>query len=388
MTEQRIERQPRNHTVRNAGILGTGAVALLLGVASLGGALRGEPTRAESSYSPSPYPTELATQRPSEAGASPSPETSGSPEVAIQTFVVEKLGTFEVQPGDFIAGDISMSDTKESAIFPLYDQDTLKAADVQDNTKTALYVDVQAPGVIHAEWGAYVTRGLTPEKKAETLKLQAISKERAGFEKIDVVIWTGYDTTVDQAGYKADKTPGSVPSNTTENGTGYNLEGVDNQSKIRLILNLFATGKVDADSAEGKALLDVLADCFCGGTTCAKPAETPAPSAIPTPEAVCEPMNDNIMKAGETYEVSGKEFIVQGDVLIDGVKYYDSNAKTGAIDIVLDSKTHTIKAPWGADVQVFEDCATDQFIQDTYSTDLEQLKATGRILDTKSLKQS
>lgn len=364
--------------------------AVILAAAILGSAflLSGGKTEQNSGNnggSQSPIAGETATPRPSEAAGTPTPEPSS--EVEAQSITVEKLGTFEVLPGDIIAGDVSMSDTKDSAIFPLYDQDTHKAADVKDNTKTALYVEVQAPGIIHAEWGATVTRGLTPEKKAEMLKLQAISKERAGFSKVDVVIWTGYDTTVDQAGFKAtgEQTSIVTPVNPSENATGYNLDGLNNQDKLRVILKLFADGKVDPDSQEGKVLMDVLVNCLCG---CSNPTETPKPIQSQAPEACTTPsFNDHVMKAGETYRVpTGVDFIAQGDVVIDGKKTYDNNEKTGAVSVVIDQKSNTIKAPWGADIQVFE-CATDQFIKDVYNHDLEQLQATNRSLDKNSINQ-
>lgn len=350
-----------------AGLLG--AAYLLSGN---GGEIR--PANADRQTS-SPTASEMATPTSSEAPGTPSAE------VEIQNFTVEKLGSFEVLPGDIISGDVSMSDTKDSAIFPLYDQDTHKAADVVDNTKTALYVDVQAPGIVHAEWGATVTRGLTAEKKAEMLKLQAISKERAGFDKVDVVIWTGYETTVDEAGFKATGEQSSIVNPSASPEAGQNLDGLNNQDKIRVILNLFKEGNLT--SQEEAVLLDILVNCLCG---CSNPTETPKPT--PTPEACVVPtMKDHVMKPGETYKVpAGVDFIAQGDVTIDGKKTYDSNEKTGAISVVIDEKANTIKAPWGADIQVFE-CATDQFIKDTYTHDLEQLQATNRSLDKNSINQ-
>lgn len=379
-----------NHNLRKVGI-GSLAALGLIGAFGIGGALNGGPKDISADNS---SPTPSASEAAGTPEASKAPEVSAAPEVNIQNFAVEKLGSFEVLPGDIIAGDIAMSDTKDSAIFPLYDQDTHKAVDVKDNTKTALYVEVQAPGVVHAEWGATVTRGLTAEKKAEMLKLQAISKERAGFDEVKVVVWTGYETTVDQAGFKANNEQGSIlPTSSASPDaspiTGSNLEDISNQDKIKLILNLFATGKIDANSAEGKALLDVLANCFCSKTECTKPAETPKPTPEPTksPEACIPSMKDHVMKPGETYKVpTGIDFIAQGDVLIDGKKTYDSNEKTGAVSVVTDSKGNIIKAPWGADIQVFE-CATDPFIKETYNNDVDQLKATGRSLDKNSINQ-
>ena len=392
----------RNRKIRNAGILATAGLA----IAMVGGSCANN--EVKPTYTPNPTATKLATPSTSEAGASPSlspiPEVSSSPEASIQTFVVEKLGTLEVQPGDFIAGDISMSNTKDSAVFPLFDQDTHKAADVTDNTKTALYVDVQVPGVIHAEWGAFVTRGLTPEKKAEMLKLETLQKLRAGFSKTDVVLWTGYDTTVDEAGFKADSTSSATPVNPSESpaastnptaspeaspATGYNLENISNQEKTRLILNLFAEGKVDPNSAEGKALLDVLANCFCA-TTCTKPAEIPAPSAMPsatpsaTPEAQCTPLTDIYLKSGQKVTVQGP-FNVLGDVTMDGVSRHDSSSKTFAVDKVTDTKQHIIIAPWGADVQKFNTCANPQVQTTAYGKAVDDGKSSGRTFDSNSL---
>jgi hypothetical protein len=359
-----------------AGILGAAYLFSGNGV----GRPDGRPASADSG-SFSPTASEMATPNVSEAAGSPEP----SAEVEIQNFTVEKLGTFEVLPGDIIAGDVAMSDSKDSAIFPLYDQDTHKAADVTDNTKTALYIDVQAPGVVYAEWGATVTRGLTAEKKAEMLRLQAVSKERAGFDKVDVVIWTGYDSTVDEAGYKADNTQGQVTENPSMNDiTGGNLENLDSQSKIKVVLSIIAEGNLTPE--QENVLMDILISCLCSCSNPEAPKPTPAPSS--TPEACVNPsFKDHVMKAGETYKIpAGVDFIAQGDVKIDGKRTYDSNEKTGAISVVTDQKANTIFAPWGADIQVF-DCSTDAFVKQTYQHDKEQLEATGRSVDKNSINQ-
>lgn len=394
MTEQRnetlrqqepviVHKESKRSLTGPAAIIAAGAIAsayLLSG--GIGG--RTEPRPANADFgSSSPAASEMATPTVSEAAGSPEP----SAEVEIQNFTVEKLGAFEVLPGDIISGDVAMSDSKDSAIFPLYDQDTHKAADVTDNTKTALYVDVQAPGVVHAEWGATVTRGLSAEKKAEMLKLQAISKERAGFDKVDVVIWTGFDTTVDEAGYKADGAGSQSGTNVNPDNTNFNdvtgsLENMDNQSKIKVVLSIIAEGNLTSE--QENVLMDILISCLC---SCSNP-ETPKPTPSSTPEACVNPsFKDHVMKAGETYKVpAGVDFIAQGDVKIDGRKTYDSNEKTGAISVVTDQKANTIVAPWGADIQVF-DCTTDAFITETYKHDLEQLQATGRKLDSNSINQ-
>lgn len=375
MTElsRNIEKS-KGHRVRNT-LVSTGLASAFVGVLAFGGGLNGAPKTASANGG------ETATPSASSA-ASGSPEASNSPEVQIQNFTVEKLGTFDVLPGDIIAGDVSMSDSKDSSILPLYDQDTHKAADVTDNTKTALYVEVQTPGVVHAEWGATVTRGLTAEQKAEMLKLQTISKTRAGFDKVDVVVWTGYNTTTDEAGFKSDGTQGSSMPNPSESPMpGANLDGANKQELINTILDEIHKGNLTQDQEYN--LMQQLIACLC---SCGTPSETPKPTPTPTPE-VCVPMEDHFLKKGQTLKVkAGERFIVQGDVLIDGKRRFDSLQKTGAIDEILDGKSHTVKAPYGADVQVFNTCATDVFIANTYNHDLGQLKASGRTLDTKSLK--
>lgn len=377
-----IIRESKRDLKGPAAILAAGALGVAFLLSGNGGEIR--PANADRQTS-SPTAGEMGTPTASEAAGTP--ESSQAAEVEIQNFTVEKLGSFEVLPGDIISGDVAMSDSKDSAIFPLYDQDTHKAADVTDNTKTALYIDVQAPGVVHAEWGATVTRGLTAEKKAEMLKLQAISKERAGFDKVDVVIWTGYDSTVDEAGYKADGAQSqggtNVNPDTNFNDVTGGLENLDNQSKIKVVLSIIAEGNLTPE--QENVLMDILISCLCSCSNPEAPKPTPAPSS--TPEACVPVMNDHVMKAGETYKVpAGVDFIAQGDVTIDGKKTYDSNEKTGAISVVTDEKANTIKAPWGADIQVF-DCATDAFIKETYTHDLEQLQATGRKLDSNSINQ-
>ena len=391
MTEQLTNRRRENHTVRNIFLV----AGLAAGTFAAGGILA-DGNKSGSLYN-SQTTAEVATPGTSEAGASPSgsPEPSSSPEastVAIQNIEVKELTTYAVLPGDFIPGDVSMSDSADSAVFPLYDTDTHKAADVTDNTKTALYVDVQAQGVVHAVYGDItVIRGMTAEQKAEFLKDDTASKLRSGFSKVDVVLWTGYDTTVDEAGYKADGTLSTTPVvSPSESPAATTIDNINNmslsaQEKATIVLNILNTD-TNLTSADKLGLLELLAACMCG---CGTPeAPTPTPTPKPTQEPVCVPMDDHFMKKGETFKVNGKDFIVQGDVFIDGVRHFDNSGKTGAIDEVLDGKSHTIVAPYGADVQEFNACATDANINDLYNKDLSQLKASGRTLDKLSLKKN
>ena len=370
------QRQPNDHRVRNrAVVLAGGALAVALAFGAGGALSNKEPARGTDYLGPTP--AALATPTTSEASASPSPEAKA------QNFHIEVLGAFEVQPGDMISGDVAMSDTKDSAIFPLYDTDTHKAADVVDNTKTALFVEVQAPGVAHAQWGADVVRGLTAEKKAEFLKNQTLEKKRSGFTNVDVVIWNGYSSTVDEAGVKANGEQGSAV-NPSENGTGYNLDNLDNQSKLRIILNLFAEGTVDPNSEEGKVLMDVLVNCLCN---CETPIETPKPT--PTPEVCVVDFKDTLYdpKKGPI-KVTTKGLVVRGDVYINGKRYFDDLSQTAAIDRIWTEtpKTYTVSGKYAADVLWMEDCATKSDWQDQVDLAISQIEEEGRPLDPKSLK--
>lgn len=395
MTEQsrQIDIQPKSNKRRNAGALAVAGLAIFVGGAAFGGGFNPD-------TKPSASPTtnanlKLATQRPSEAGASPmsstepsgTPEPSKSPEVKVENFTVGNFGIFDVLPGDIIAGDVAMSDSKDSSILPLFDQDTHKAADVKDNGKTALFVEVQVPGVIHAEWGASVTRGLTAEQKAEMLKLQTISKARAGFEKVDVVVWTGYNTTTDEAGFKADGKQGSSMPNPSESPMpGANLDGSNSQELINTILDEIHKGNLTPDQEYN--LMQQLIACLC---SCGTPSETPKPTPKPTPEVCVVTKEDRLFdpKKGPI-TVTTKGLVVRGDVFINGHRYFDDSPKTAAVDTIWTNTPHTYKisGKYAADVLWTTDCASKADWKDQVDLAISQVEASGRTLDKKSLRKS
>lgn len=362
------------------------AAGLALAAAGTGLALEAKSVRADE---PASSPAPSAEPRASQAITNfASPEASATPEVEIQYIEVPQLVPHEVQPGDFIPGDVSMSDTEDSALFPLYDQDTNKAPDVEDNTRTALYVDVQAPGVVLAPYGKItIIRGMNPEQKAEFLRNETTAKTRAGFEKSGVVLWTGYDTTVDQAGYKADGTQGNVDTSGTPVAED-NLSGLDNQAKIRTILNLFADGTIDPNSEEGKVLMGILVNCLCACETPAQPKPTPKPEK---PKEVCvTTFRDRLYNPNKgPVTVRTRGLVVRGDVLINGKRYYDEgNSSTAAIDRVWTEKprTYKVSGPYEADVLWMEDCASKAQWKDQVDLAIEQVRESGRKLDPRSLK--
>lgn len=393
MTERKTESyQLDKRTVKRAGFAGAIALSatVVAGLAFVNGAPRSVEANGTQS-SPAASASMEATPRPSDAGATPTPEATQAPEARIETFHLNPGDKFEANVGDVVVGDVAMSDTEDAtrAVF-LFDTDTNKREGT-DNTKTGLLVDVQAEGFVLSPYGGDVIRGLSGDKKSTWIELKKAEMINGGcvggcVDGVDVVTWTGSETTVPQSGMKSE---GSVvttePTATSTPEVGTDYSGLTNDERKQALLTLLADGKIDVSTPEGKALLDLLIQCICVGET-VKPTPEPKPTA--TPDAECIPYNDHVMKAGETYRVpAGKDFIVQGDVIIDGRRTYDNSEKTGAISVVLDQKANRIKANWGADVQVFNDCATPEMVKEVYRDDLKELKATKRSLDKNSINQ-
>lgn len=361
--------------------------AVIIGAALLGSALllgggnENKPATAGATSNPT-TPGEMATPTTSEAGASPSPESSqGTKE---DSFSLEKGVPVEAQVGDIISGDIAMSDTMDSPILPLYDQDEHKAADVEDTTKTALFVVVEKPGIIHVPYGGYVVRGITPEKKAEILRTWTAEKERAGY-KPTTVVWTGYDTTTDQAGYMANGDENSTfdPSEGTPN-----LDGLSNQDKLRIVLSLFSKRDsegnllIDPNSAEGKVLMDILVSCLCG---CETPTGSPAPSEKPnTPEACPDKgYQDKVYNPKEgPLTVTTNGLLVRGDVTINGKVYHDKLGTTQAVDWIWTdiAKEYTITGPNTADI-LWTTCPSKDIWVEQVNIAKDQAQEDGRTMD-------
>lgn len=398
-----LENQPRNNKTRNVGIVGGTALALAIAFGA-GGALNGNKDTAAATASPEPTTAVTATPKASEAGATPTPkltetamptttvtpEPSITPEpIVIQNIEVEQLTPFEVMPGDFISADVQMSDTKDGSRFALNDSDWdyLNNPVKKDITRTALGVDVEAPGWVVAPYGKItVMRGMTPAQKAEFIVDETSSKIRSkAFDEYNVVVWTGLDSTSNQAGLKFDGTPGT----TSENPTGLpptaeNLANLTTQEKLRAIISVFEQGNIDVDSPEAKQLIELLAECLCG---CAVPTESPMPSQTPGPTAeVCVPkMTDLVIPAGTVWESNGQDFIVEGAVRIDGVKRYtigNDSSKIKQVDWVTDGGSHKVIFDFTSDRQLFNSCSTDAFEKITYDSDLSSDKRT---LDPKSI---
>ncbi len=364
--------------------VGALAAAVATGGYAAGGGLS-RPTEAApqgNSGIVAPNINELVSPAPTAVDlGSPAPEATPSLEApsVVESFHINALETMEVQPGDLVIGDVAMSDTLDGTILPLYDQDSHKAVDVLDNTKTALYINVQAPGVVHAEWGADVMRGMTNEQKATFLNLQKAAKEAAGFTVVDLVTWTGSETTVDQAGltqHSLDLPVSEQPTVTPEPGAT-TVPGAE----MTFPADLSQLSDRELEELQAKLLWEIM-QCTCVTGNC--PMHSPEPSATPAPTAtpeVCPPMVDNFMEPGDTFRTEAdKLYIVQGDVKVDGKAYYDNNADTFAVLKL--SGEHTIRAQWGADVQEF--CPQDAAYGEIYNKDVEEGQATGRTLDNHS----
>ena len=385
-------------------IVGAGTLAAILAVGSYSGvqALRGGGSgeASASGVNPTPAPSaEVATPTPSMAAGSASPEAtpSASPEANVQSFVLG-IGEKQYLPaGTIISGDVAIADQDGGQIFRLYDIDTDKAPGVTDNTQTALIVDMQAPGEVYSPYGAFVVTGL-PQQRADN-EVQLLAGEKQGsFAKVDVVDWTGFATTVNEVGKTAAQDSSAVMSSDSlaqQGGLTQPFESATPGASAQPTESPVPSAIPGAQTytlPSGEVVINIYDNDNCGCLPKPTPTPTPectaTPSPVPTqtPEATaqCVPMYDDFLKNGQTVTLKGKDFLVQGDVYIDGVRHFDSSGKTGAIDKVLDGKTHKIYAPYGADVQVFNSCATEQDMQNTYNNDLKQLKAGGRTLDPNS----
>lgn len=133
----------------------------------------------------------------------------------------------------------------------------------------------------------------------------------------------------------------------------------------------------------------------CGGTTVnnyyeggsptpsAAAGQSSSPEVTPTPLetiAINPAYNDHELKPGESIVVNGHA-LVQGDVIVDGKTLYDNRQETGLI-VEIDGGTHTIVAPFGADVQEFGSNVDQATFEDTEGTDLELMKENGCGLST------
>lgn len=383
------ERQPKNHKVRSAGILATAGLAIAMASAACGNS---EVKPSNSVSLANANDIELATPKASVAGATPEP--SKAPEaVKIETFHLVPGDKFQTKAGDVVIGDIAMADadtTDTSKIKFLFDTDSNKAAG-KDNTKTGLLVDVQKDGIVLAPYGGDVIRGLQGDKKTTWIELKKAEMENGGCvggctDGVPVVEWTGFDTTLDEAQTMTKDAGGVVTPSANPSAELPSTGNITNTTgKEQLLAVLTGEGFKNLPAAEQQRILELLIQCICSG-----PVATPEPTPTPTasPEAACDTANDTLLKSGEKLTVKGNDFIVQGDVIIDGKRLYDNSAKTGAIDAFTDGKTHNIVAPYGADVQIFCATATDQTEKDLYNKDLEQLTSgSGRTLDKNSVNQ-
>lgn len=99
---------------------------------------------------------------------------------------------------------------------------------------------------------------------------------------------------------------------------------------------------------------------------------TAIPTATQIPSGQRESAVDHEMKAGETYKAQDGSMI-KGDVLVNGVRLFDDNERTGLI--VELHEAATITAPWGANVSLV---GMDQTTRNAvFGQGVEEMKAKG-----------
>jgi hypothetical protein len=353
------------------GLRRIGLAGALIGATAFG-AYGGDILRNSPAEGSQRNPSSQGTPRTNESGASPTPVTlEGTPTPTANTeptlapvemsgcadtdgysksFHCEAGGLFRVFPGDVIIGDVAMADTNGGAIKILYDSDTNKKADV-DHTHTGLLVDVQKEGWAYFTYGGDVLRGI--ENRDTWFDLKKAEMEANGCtggcnEGVDVITWTGYDSTPDQAHFDA-----SAPLPTP--GT----ETPENTPDIVLPENLSELSDRELEELQTKLLYEIM-KCTCAAGACPvhpEPTVTPSPTteACPVPGG-----SDTYMDAGETETFTGP-LTIQGDVFINGKRRFDNNANTFADHFISDTGTYRIRAPWGANVTEF--CPTPEELE-------------------------
>lgn len=411
MTERR-----GNSLLRRAILTGTtlAIVGAGVGLASM------ESSKPATATDASPV-TLGGSPEPSAAGGTPSPEASitvsfdrdnAGCTLSDDTYHCLKGGKIAVVPGDMLKGDWAMSNTDGSTIRFLFDQDSTKGPGV-DIDHTGLLVDVQTNGEAYAANGGDVIMGLG-DRKDSWIALTKSSMATGGCvdgcsERVDVVTWTGFDSTIDQGQLEKGVQPSPTPEpSATPTASIYEVNP-ETDSFLASVLAMdensdefknmtedqkLAVEQVKLDYANEQfnaALLKELQSCGCV-PACPAPSATPTPNPTPTPtpQACPELTQDHVMLKGETYVVpAGHAFIAQGDDYIDGKRYFDNAAITAAIDVVLnDGKKHTIESlVGGTDVTIFCPTALKTDVLNTYKHDLMALKDRNRRLDRRSLNQ-
>lgn len=395
MTEQRTsnldsnilgEKSKPNNRVKKLGYIGTAGAALALAFGA-GGMINGSRPTEAGSNEPTKAPAAELFDASATAIPSGSPEASPTVETEIQYIEVEALTPFEVQVGDFISADVSMSDTKDGELFPLMDTDWdyVDSDNPVDVTSTALGVDVEAPGWVVGPYGKItIIRGMSADQRAKFIANETTLKTRAGFKEYKVVIWNGLEDTVNQAGNKFDGT--HVGTDST--GSIDNMDNLSTQEKLNVVIKFMMDNNIDVDSADAQALIALLANCLCG----CGPTESPAPSEPPSNE-VCPPgkgYEDHIYnpKNGTFTTPATNGLVVRGDATINGHVYHDTLAETQALDWIWTEspKTYKISGPNAVDV-LWTTCPSKDVWVEQVNVAKQQADEDGRKMDKKVIQK-
>ncbi len=385
----KLEGQPRKRLGKAAGA--TLAVAAVLeGMVGISARAADAPVTLDGTDNQQPTPTLVERQM---LGCKLTDSTGGG------SYHCEKGGAISVIPGDFLIGDVAMRNTSEDKLRFLFDSDNNKGQGV-DPDHTGLIVDVQTTGEAVFPYGGDLVAGLT-DTRTSWVDLQRATMEATGCvdgcQTVDVVTWTGKESTVDQGQLEKGQMPEATTQPTQEPISEVTVTPItsENDALLKELLALDpSTLTLDQKLALGnlrlqltnEQLLEEIQKCTCDGDCVHK---NPTPSPKPTPEPCPELTTDHVMSLGERFVVpAGHKIIVQADAIIDGKHYHDSKATTGSVNVLTDGKRHVIQTPYGGgDVTIFCPTATNADVKEKYQDVLHALRGTGRTLDKKSVNQ-
>lgn len=132
----------------------------------------------------------------------------------------------------------------------------------------------------------------------------------------------------------------------------------------------------------------------------ATPTETLTPTPTPTvtvksqetvqSASLTPAVYDNYLNlpGGSTYDLqAGQRVMITGDVKVDGLDWFDDQENTVAVDVILDGKTHSIVANYGATLDLFTSDATLDYINQRYTDNINTIKSGGKTIDLSSVNQ-
>ena len=416
----------RARMVKRAGI---GATGLLAAQALMGGFNFGRTESVSAGSEPMPTPIVLAGPETT-SNPTPTPAATESAESGVQYSPeghYEKGDRAIVKAGSLIIGDIMAADlgTRYVTEFSrLYDTDTDKASEELDNAQTGLITEAMVDAEVYFRFGGDIVE-VDEDKKAEWLQIQANDMFAGGCgpngcaDGVNLVRWTGKDTTVTQSGTLAKDTvnandgellkvngeePTQLPEMTNPDQIKEYVDANPNMDPAvaqRLLDTLIVNG-FDVNAPDNQETLQALIACICKADgSCEQPEPSQTPKPTREPEACPTPFKDKVLEfESDTFKnIYGLIALGDDKIKIDSdhngrlidnqwVTYRDNDTNTAAVsrrwfgrptDVAVNSDVG------GTDVIYFL-CPDKKAYNDKLDQAIKATLATGRTIDKKSLK--